>query len=155
MITPSGDFFHIDFGHFLGNIKTKFGVKRERAPFVLTPDFVFVMGKRGATGPRRALFTTMIRTRRRKGGGKGQACNLRCLCPQPRVLCDSLQCAWCGGCRWPWLQAVCAAVCSGVLGAAAARAALHRPLCHDAQHRHSRGKWPSATLANARVRSAR
>ncbi|EDQ90489.1 PI3K-CA gamma [Monosiga brevicollis MX1] len=43
-VTPSGDFFHIDFGHFLGNIKTKFGVKRERAPFVLTPDFVFVIG---------------------------------------------------------------------------------------------------------------
>jgi hypothetical protein len=25
----------------------KFGVKRERAPFVLTPDFVYVMGKKG------------------------------------------------------------------------------------------------------------
>lgn len=34
----------IDFGHFLGNIKRKFGIKRERAPFVLTPDFVHVMG---------------------------------------------------------------------------------------------------------------
>lgn len=33
----------IDFGHFLGNIKRKFGFKRERAPFVLTPDFLFVM----------------------------------------------------------------------------------------------------------------
>jgi phosphatidylinositol kinase/protein kinase (PI-3 family) len=36
----------IDFGHFLGNIKRKFGIKRERAPFVLTPDFVYVMGTR-------------------------------------------------------------------------------------------------------------
>eukprot|EP00045_Choanoeca_perplexa_P018222 m.282513 g.282513 ORF g.282513 m.282513 type:complete len:1348 (-) comp17751_c0_seq1:4505-8548(-) len=45
-VTSSGDFFHIDYGHFLGNIKTKFGVKRERAPFVLTPDFVHVMDKR-------------------------------------------------------------------------------------------------------------
>ncbi|KJE93282.1 phosphoinositide-3-kinase gamma catalytic subunit [Capsaspora owczarzaki ATCC 30864] len=46
MVTKSGHLFHIDFGHFLGNIKRKFGIKRERAPFVLTPDFVYVMGKR-------------------------------------------------------------------------------------------------------------
>eukprot|EP01136_Pigoraptor_vietnamica_P032641 Opistho-1_new@94732 len=46
MVTKSGHLFHIDFGHFLGNFKSKFGVKRERAPFVLTPDFVFVMGRR-------------------------------------------------------------------------------------------------------------
>jgi hypothetical protein len=36
--------FHIDFGHFLGNFKSKFGVRRERAKFVFTPDFAFVMG---------------------------------------------------------------------------------------------------------------
>ena len=34
---PQGNFFHIDFGHFLGNIKSKFGVKREKAPFIFTP----------------------------------------------------------------------------------------------------------------------
>jgi len=44
MLTKSGKLFHIDFGHFLGNYKKKFGVKRERAPFVFTPDFAFVMG---------------------------------------------------------------------------------------------------------------
>jgi len=44
MVTKSGNFFHIDFGHFLGNIKKKFGVKRERAPFVFTPDLAYVMG---------------------------------------------------------------------------------------------------------------
>ena len=33
----------------MGNIKRKFGVKRERSPFVLTPDFVYVMG--GRNGP--------------------------------------------------------------------------------------------------------
>ncbi|RKP20799.1 kinase-like protein, partial [Rozella allomycis CSF55] len=43
MVTKQGHLFHIDFGHFLGNIKRKFGIKRERAPFVLTPDFVYVM----------------------------------------------------------------------------------------------------------------
>jgi phosphatidylinositol-4,5-bisphosphate 3-kinase len=42
----SGKLFHIDFGHFLGNMKTKFGIKRERAPFVLTPDFVYVVSKK-------------------------------------------------------------------------------------------------------------
>ena len=73
MVTTSGNLFHIDFGHFLGNIKyimvpnnhfmaltytTRLivlsifflfslilqGFKREWAPFVLTPDFVWVMG---------------------------------------------------------------------------------------------------------------
>lgn len=47
MVTTNGLFFHIDFGHFLGNIKRKFGVKRERAPFVFTPDLAYVMGGRG------------------------------------------------------------------------------------------------------------
>ena len=79
MVTTSGNLFHIDFGHFLGNIKyimvqnhfhgtinlrhivplpppslslslslspfiVAQGFKREWAPFVLTPDFVWVMG---------------------------------------------------------------------------------------------------------------
>ena len=44
MVTESGQLFHIDFGHFLGNIKKKFGIKRERAPFVFTSDFAFVLG---------------------------------------------------------------------------------------------------------------
>lgn len=37
--------FHIDFGHFLGNFKSKFGFKRERVPFVLTPHFHYVITK--------------------------------------------------------------------------------------------------------------
>jgi len=61
MVTKTGQFFHIDFAHILGNIM-KFGsYKREKAPFVLvrtlcfwslkdlfaflqTPEFVFLMG---------------------------------------------------------------------------------------------------------------
>ena len=35
-----GNLFHIDFGHFLGNVKKKFGFKRERDPFVLTKEMI-------------------------------------------------------------------------------------------------------------------
>jgi len=44
MVTRTGHLFHIDFGHFLGNV-LKFGTfNRDAAPFVLTPEFVHVMG---------------------------------------------------------------------------------------------------------------
>jgi phosphatidylinositol-4,5-bisphosphate 3-kinase len=44
MLCESGHLFHIDFGHFLGNFKSKLGFKRERSPFVLTMEMAQVMG---------------------------------------------------------------------------------------------------------------
>jgi phosphatidylinositol-4,5-bisphosphate 3-kinase len=48
MISETGHLFHIDFGHFLGNFKSKFGFKRERTPFVLTMEMAHVMGGHSA-----------------------------------------------------------------------------------------------------------
>ncbi|KAJ8370778.1 hypothetical protein SKAU_G00108060 [Synaphobranchus kaupii] len=53
MIMDQGNLFHIDFGHFLGNTKRFMGVRRERVPFVLTPDFLYVMGR---VGKRSSLY---------------------------------------------------------------------------------------------------
>ena len=43
MIRTNGQLFHIDFGHFLGNFKHKFGIKRERVAIVLPSEFVAVI----------------------------------------------------------------------------------------------------------------
>ena len=42
MIKQNGLFFHIDFGHIFGNFKTKFGFKRERSVFLLTPQMAYI-----------------------------------------------------------------------------------------------------------------
>ena len=55
--------FHIDFGHFLDHRKKKFGVNRERVPFVLTEDFIRVIAK-GQDNPEKseefARFTLQL-----------------------------------------------------------------------------------------------
>ena len=43
MVDKAGHLFHIDFGHFLGNFKSKLGVKRERSPFVFLPEMAYVL----------------------------------------------------------------------------------------------------------------
>jgi phosphatidylinositol-4,5-bisphosphate 3-kinase len=48
MVTRSGHLFHIDFGHFLGNFKSKYGINRERHPFVFTPEMCYVLGGVGS-----------------------------------------------------------------------------------------------------------
>lgn len=45
--------FHIDFGHFLDHRKKKFGINRERVPFVLTEDFIQVVA-RGQDNPEKS-----------------------------------------------------------------------------------------------------
>lgn len=49
MVCKNGQLFHIDFGHILGHFKEKFGIRRERVPFVLTHDFVHVITKGAAS----------------------------------------------------------------------------------------------------------
>jgi Phosphatidylinositol 3- and 4-kinase/Phosphoinositide 3-kinase family, accessory domain (PIK domain)/Phosphoinositide 3-kinase C2/PI3-kinase family, ras-binding domain len=49
MVTRTGHLFHIDFGHFLGNFKTKMGIRREREAFVFTKAMAFVMGGENAS----------------------------------------------------------------------------------------------------------
>eukprot|EP01105_Mastigella_eilhardi_P019618 TRINITY_DN462_c4_g1_i2.p1 TRINITY_DN462_c4_g1~~TRINITY_DN462_c4_g1_i2.p1 ORF type:complete len:1707 (+),score=401.01 TRINITY_DN462_c4_g1_i2:109-5229(+) len=51
MLTKTGHLFHIDFGHILGNAEKWNGIKRDRAPFVLTPEYVYVMGGGNAKNP--------------------------------------------------------------------------------------------------------
>lgn len=50
MMTRTGHLFHIDFGHFLGNFKTKLGIQRERSKFVFTEEMAFVMGGKSSEG---------------------------------------------------------------------------------------------------------
>jgi phosphatidylinositol-4,5-bisphosphate 3-kinase len=50
MVSKSGHIFHIDFGHFLGDFKSKMGIKRERVPFVFTPEMAKVLEGRKSEG---------------------------------------------------------------------------------------------------------
>ena len=49
MVKKSGHLFHIDFGHFLGNFKWKYGIKRERTSFVFTEAMAWVFEGKGSS----------------------------------------------------------------------------------------------------------
>ncbi|KAM9988840.1 hypothetical protein ACTFIY_004886 [Dictyostelium cf. discoideum] len=57
MITKLGHLFHIDFGHFLGNYKKKYGFKRERAPFIFTPQYMAIVGGKDSENFKRFVTT--------------------------------------------------------------------------------------------------
>lgn len=52
--------FHIDFGHFLNHKKKKFGINRERVPFVLTEDFVRVIVRGSDKTSKHELFREWV-----------------------------------------------------------------------------------------------
>ncbi|KAI1309369.1 Phosphatidylinositol 4,5-bisphosphate 3-kinase catalytic subunit beta isoform [Halotydeus destructor] len=56
MMKRNGQVFHIDFGHILGNFKEKFGIKRERSPFILPNDFVYIITSGGKKGKQFETF---------------------------------------------------------------------------------------------------
>ena len=47
MVQQDGHYFHIDFGHFLGNFKKKLGYQRENAPFHFSPACAFALEEAG------------------------------------------------------------------------------------------------------------
>lgn len=47
LLTTSGHMLHIDFAKVLGRAETIGGIKRDRAPFALTPDMVYVIRRNG------------------------------------------------------------------------------------------------------------
>ena len=48
LLAKTGELIHIDFGHFLGHVTEFLGLNRDKSPFILTDEFVVIMGGAGA-----------------------------------------------------------------------------------------------------------
>uniref|UniRef100_A0A8C1A304 phosphatidylinositol-4,5-bisphosphate 3-kinase n=1 Tax=Cyprinus carpio carpio TaxID=630221 RepID=A0A8C1A304_CYPCA len=75
MVRSTGQLFHIDFGHILGNFKSKFGIKRERVPFILTHDFIHVI-QQGKTSNTEKFGKTLwhwVKLMRRPSNSSGRS----------------------------------------------------------------------------------
>ncbi|GAB5369059.1 hypothetical protein AAMO2058_001372800 [Amorphochlora amoebiformis] len=60
MCTKDGYLFHIDFGHFLGNFKKKYGFNRERTAFVFTPEMAYVMTEGKAANGKKQPYNQFL-----------------------------------------------------------------------------------------------
>lgn len=59
MITTSGHLFHIDFGKFLGDAQMFGSIRRDRVPFVFTPDMAYVISYGSADCEKMQSFVTL------------------------------------------------------------------------------------------------
>lgn len=124
LCVPAGNLFHIDFGHILGNYKSFMGISKEWVPFVLTPDFLYVMGTSGKkSSPNFQKFQV-------------QRIKMHHVCCNKHVL-HVCVCEWseCIDCTTLFLlDAGC--VCEGLPRPTPPHQPAHHPLLHDADDRY-------------------
>jgi len=70
-----GNFLHIDFGHFLGVVKRKFGYTRENDPFVFTPELSYFIN--GGKLNRKTKKKELAKLKKQKEDGRRQTSNYR------------------------------------------------------------------------------
>merc|ERR1712151_1385211 len=56
-----GRIFQKDFGQIFGKFKSKFGIKRERSPFVFTPEMAFIIAGRSVKHERSENYNVFLK----------------------------------------------------------------------------------------------